>query len=183
MKRILGVTGLVLIACLIGWKYYSNAVESGQLGNERSAGIPQGEAVPETQIIARRTADKNVSPDKEKARQVLFGDLHVHSTYSTDAFLWALPLNHGKGVHPVADACDYARYCSAIDFWSITDHAEASTPERWKRTKDAMRQCQAKSVDQSNPDLVSLIGFEWTQVGRLPSEHFGHKKRYFYGPG
>lgn len=181
MKRILGVTGLILIAGLIGWKYYSNAVESGQLGHERSAGIPQGEAVPETQIIARRDADQTVAPDNDKTRQVLFGDLHVHSTYSTDAFLWALPLNHGKGVHPVADACDYARYCSAIDFWSITDHAEASTPERWKRTKDAVRQCQAKSVDQSNPDLVSLIGFEWTQVGRLPSEHYGHKNVIFMG--
>jgi hypothetical protein len=181
MKRFLSIAGIVIIACFIAWTYYSNGVESGDFGEERSAGIPQGEAVPEAQIIARRTADQNVAPDSEKTGQVLFGDLHVHSTYSTDAFLWALPLNHGKGVHPVADACDYARYCSAIDFWSITDHAEATTPLRWKRTKDAIRQCQAKSVDQSNPDMVSMLGFEWTQVGAVPSEHYGHKNVIFMG--
>ena len=81
----------------------------------------------------------------------------------------------------MADACDYARYCSAIDFWSITDHAEASTPYRWRETKNAIRQCQAKSASETNPDLVSLIGFEWTQVGPVPEEHFGHKNVIFKG--
>ncbi|MBU2678020.1 MAG: DUF3604 domain-containing protein, partial [Gammaproteobacteria bacterium] len=182
MKRFISVVGLILIACVVGWQFYSNAVESGNKGQERGAGVPQGDAVPAAQIIARRDADAAVAPpNANNSEQILFGDLHVHSTYSTDAFLWALPLNHGKGVHPVADACDYARYCSAIDFWSITDHAEAATPLRWARTKDAIRQCQAKSVDQSNPDLVSMLGFEWTQVGTVPSEHYGHKNVIFMG--
>ena len=182
MNRFISAVGLILIACIVGWQVYSSAVESGSKGQERGAGVPQGDAVPATRIIARRDADAAVAPpNSDSSDQILFGDLHVHSTYSTDAFLWALPLNHGKGVHPVADACDYARYCSAIDFWSITDHAEASTPLRWQRAKDAVRQCQAKSVDQSNPDLVSMLGFEWTQVGTIPSEHYGHKNVIFMG--
>ncbi|MBT8142253.1 MAG: DUF3604 domain-containing protein [Gammaproteobacteria bacterium] len=181
MKKIIAVLGFLLIVTYLYWQFYSNSVESGQRGEERTAGVAYGDSVPDVKIIARRDADLAVTLEENKSKQVLFGDLHVHSTYSTDAFLWALPLNHGKGVHPVADACDYARYCSAIDFWSITDHAEASTPLRWQRTKQALRQCQAKSADQSNPDLVSMLGFEWTQVGTLPSQHFGHKNVIFMG--
>ena len=168
------------IAGAVGWTVYSGAMTSGKLGTERSAGTPTGAAVPNAAIIARRDADQSVAPAGEN-KQILFGDLHVHTTYSTDAFLWALPLNYGKGIHPVADACDYARYCSAIDFWAVADHAEASTPERWAQTKETIRQCQARAGDQSNPDLVSLIGFEWSQVGATPAEHYGHKNVIFLG--
>lgn len=181
MKRFLiGLGALVFVAIIgwIGWNIHSDRVTSGKAGTIRTAGEPQAAAVADDIIIARRDADLAVSPPA-KSKQIMFGDLHVHSTYSTDAFLWALPLNHGKGIHPVADACDYARYCSAIDFWSITDHAEAGTPERWNRTKDAIRACNAKSPNPENPDMVSLVGFEWTQVGTVPSTHFGHKNVIF----
>ncbi len=181
MKNTIFAITVSFVALFVGWKIYAGAMVSGKLGHERSAGAPQADGTPEAVIIARRQADQLYSPAEHETDQILFGDLHVHSSYSTDAFLWALPMMHGKGVHPVADACDYARYCSAIDFWSITDHAEAGTPARWKSTKDAVRQCQAKSSDQSNPDLVSMLGFEWTQVGNVPSEHYGHKNVIFKG--
>ena len=60
------------------------------------------------------------------SKQILFGDTHVHTTYSSDAFLWSLPMYNGRGPHPVSDACDYARFCSALDFWVISDHAAVS---------------------------------------------------------
>jgi hypothetical protein len=99
----------------------------------------------------------------------------VHTTISVDAYQFSLPILGGSGLHPLADACDFARYCSALDFWASTDHAESVTPPRWQMVKDAVRACQKVSGDDANPDLVSFIGFEWTQVGRLPQEHFGHK--------
>ena len=49
----------------------------------------------------------------------------------------------GQGLHPPADACDYARHCAAIDFWSINDHAEGSTPAYWRSTRESIRQCNA----------------------------------------
>lgn len=106
--------------------------------------------------------------------QIVFGDLHVHSTFSMDAYLWSLPLMHGPGLHPPADACDYARYCSNLDFWSLTDHAESLTPRHWSEIQDMVRDCNART-DAANPDLVTFLGWEWTQVGQTPEDHFGHR--------
>ncbi len=172
----------ILVAILLaigaaGW-LFDNAVSTGRMGQERGPGIIKGDALPDNAVIAKQEADQKLAPIG-KNKQILFGDLHVHTTYSTDAFLWALPLNHGMGIHPLADACDYARYCSSVDFWSITDHAEASTPIRWDNTKQSIRECQARATDQTNPDMVSFLGFEWTQIGLLAKEHYGHKNVIF----
>src|SRR5262245_61342913 len=108
-------------------------------------------------------------------KQILFGDLHVHTTFSTDAFFRSLPLVAGEGLHPPADACDFARICSQLDFWSINDHAEAITPQRWAETQESIRQCNAVAGPEGDPDVVAFLGWEWTQVGQTPAGHFGHK--------
>jgi Protein of unknown function (DUF3604) len=169
---------IVAVALLIAAGTWWFAAKSGLLGHERDAGPITGKAVPASVIAARGQAIAAATPEG-RTDQILFGDLHVHTTYSTDAFMWALPILGGPGVHPVGDACDFARYCSGLDFWAITDHAEAGTPYRWEETKRAMRQCQAVSGNGESPDLVSFVGFEWTQVGATPAEHYGHKNVIF----
>ncbi|MGH7895756.1 MAG: DUF3604 domain-containing protein [Candidatus Binatia bacterium] len=152
-------------------------------GRHEGPGTPTPKAVP-APVVAARTATQQkalgaLGVADASAKQILFGDLHVHTTYSVDAFMRTLPLMQGEGAHPPADACDFARYCSDLDFWSINDHAEGVTPAHWQETKEAIRQCNAVAGDAKNPDLVSFLGWEWTQVGPTPETHYGHKNVIF----
>jgi hypothetical protein len=129
-------------------------------------------------IVAQRAESERAAArglGNEGAKQILFGDLHVHTTFSFDAFMTSLPMLQGEGAHPPADACDFARYCSALDFWSINDHAEGLTPQHWQETVESIRQCNAVAGDPANPDVVAFLGWEWTQIGDTPENHYGHK--------
>ena len=149
-------------------------------GEHQGPGEISAARVPDAVLAARarQQAEGRRGPGatpRASERQILFGDLHVHSTFSTDAFFRSLPLVGGEGLHPPADACDFARICSQLDFWSINDHAEALTPARWRETQESIRQCNEKAGDPASPDLVAFLGWEWTQVGRSPADHYGHK--------
>jgi Protein of unknown function (DUF3604) len=167
--RALAAAGLALVA-------------AAGCGDHQGPGTIEGAAVPPG-VVAKRAGVERVAAQQlaQRAgaerpdRQILFGDLHVHTTYSVDAFMMALPILQGDGVHPIADACDFARYCSGLDFWSITDHAEGITPAHWKETVESIRQCNEIAGDPQNPDLVSFLGWEWTQIGTTPKDHYGHK--------
>ncbi|HPG25839.1 MAG TPA: DUF3604 domain-containing protein, partial [Myxococcota bacterium] len=149
----------------------------GWLGETGHAGSPEARAVDPARVAAKGAAVREAALDVGVARpkQILFGDLHVHSTFSFDAFTLSLPMSGGDGAHPVSDACDYARHCSSLDFWSINDHAITLTPRRWSETIDAIRQCNDVAGAGANPDLVTYLGWEWTQVGATPETHYGHK--------
>ena len=141
------------------------------------AGEPQARAV-SPEVVGGRSRAVADAADRlgvEQSKQILFGDLHVHTTFSFDAFQMSLPMAGGDGAHPIADACDYARHCAALDFWSINDHAVTLTPRRWGETVEAVRQCNEIAGDPAAPDMVSFLGWEWTQVGTKPSNHYGHK--------
>jgi len=168
---------LILTACACLVAVVGFALAHGWLGRRQGAGEVSQQTVPdawtraklEDQRAAARTLDAPLD------RQILFGDLHVHTSFSFDAFMLSLPMFQGEGAHPTADACDYARFCSGLDFWSINDHAEGLTPFQWNETRRSLRQCQAVSGDSESPDLVSFLGWEWTQIGATPDDHYGHK--------
>lgn len=152
------VAGLFLAACS---------------GEHQGPGSPSPLPVPAPQVTQRAKRQLAAAPAARK--QILFGDLHVHTTFSPDAFAISLPLMAGEGAHPPADACDYARFCSALDFWSLNDHAEGISARHWRESVEAIAQCNAVAGDAAEPDSVAFLGWEWTQVGRTPETHFGHK--------
>lgn len=172
---------LRVLACVLGVVLaiglYLLAAWLQVFGRHQGPGEPTQARVPEAVVAQRAQAERRAAATLTAGptKQILFGDLHVHTTFSTDAFLGSLPMLSGEGAHPIADACDYARFCSGLDFWSINDHAEAVTPRRWTETKEAIRQCNAVAGDPVNPDVVAFLGWEWSQVGLTPQTHYGHK--------
>ena len=108
-------------------------------------------------------------------KRILFGDLHVHTTYSLDAFLGNLPILEGEGTHPVSDACNFARFCANLDFFSVTDHAEFLTRREWEETIDSLRNCSEISKVKDEDEIIPLAGWEWTQTSLNPEDHYGHK--------
>jgi len=169
---------LVLLLLVVGIGALGTyGLGKGWLGREQSPGVVTQSPVPPEVLQRREAANYSAARGRGilRPKQILFGDLHVHTTYSFDAFFLSLPLMGGEGARPPADACDFARYCSGLDFWSINDHAEALTAVEWQATVDSIRQCNAVAGDPENPDIVAFLGWEWSQIGQTPDDHYGHK--------
>lgn len=144
--------------------------------------------MPERQVLEERlnsddVADRMLRQQESAERlkrgthekQILFGDTHVHTTFSLDALLKAIPPNAGMlGAFPPSDACDYARFISQLDFYFLTDHAKAYTPETWGKAIETVRACNRVAGDPENPDVVAFMGYEWTHVGSVAGQHYGH---------
>jgi hypothetical protein len=162
----------ILAVAMVGY-----ALGHGWLGVRQQAGEIAEQPIPVEWIEERAATQRGASPERAGTayKQILFGDLHAHTTFSFDAFMVSLPMLQGEGAHPPADACDFARYCSGLDFWSINDHAEGLTPHQWGEIKRAVRQCQDVAGEPESPDMVSFLGWEWTQRGTTPDTHYGHK--------
>ncbi len=175
MKIILRIVAGLVVLLFLGLMVLYAAGE-GLFGSPEWVGQVAEQPRPSSEVrgvaAAQESAAKEVGVRKPK--QILFGDFHVHTTFSFDAFMTSLPAASGEGAHPPADACDFARFCSALDFWSINDHAEYLTANQWDDTVDSIRQCNAVT-DAENPDTVAFLGWEWTNVGTNPENHYGHK--------
>ena len=160
MRKFFKIFGLVLSPFILIFLYVFIS-SSGLIGK-----LPKDGDL----VFTPRPVDKSLLSEK----QIFFGDLHVHTTFSQDAFLFSLPMLQGEGVHPPSDACNFARFCSSLDFFSITDHAEGMTKKMWEDSLESIRNCDAIS-DDNNKDLVVFAGWEWTQMGSSPDTHYGHK--------
>ncbi len=160
----LGIVVSILLFTLAS--LYAMTWHSARQGEPMLVGEPTNRARP----VVRRPGDATA----EGSEQVLFGDLHVHTNYSADSFLQSYQIEGLDMRRTPADACDFARFCSQLDFWSINDHAESLTPAHWRATIEAVRACDAIAGDSEQPDLVSFLGWEWSHADR-PERHYGHK--------
>ena len=179
LKKLLA--GLAVLLFALG--LWVVAAANGWLGSDEAPGeihaAPRPAATEEARSAVQADTTRMLgAPDDQ---QILFGDFHVHTTFSFDAFLMGLPIAGGAGTAPPADACDFARFCSALDFWSINDHAETLTPALWDDTVESVRACNDAAGDPENPDLVTYLGWEWSHIGDTAENHYGHKNVIFRG--
>ena len=177
-KALLAIAALLALVVL--WIVLA---ANGCLGRAEAPGEIHAGTRPAETVEARAAAQAETAEllGASPASQILFGDFHVHTTFSFDSFLQNMPIAGGPGTHPPADACDFARFCSALDFWSINDHAENLTSDLWRKTVDSVRECNAVAGDPADPDLVTYLGWEWSHIGTTPENHYGHKNVVFRG--
>ena len=136
--------------------------------------LPTETVLQRQQAQADAEGNRDTSPEKV----ILFGDTHVHTTNSIDAFLFSLPMQQGgQGAFPASYACDYARYVAQLDFYFLSDHAESISPEQWNDAIDSVNECNRLAGD--DPDLFAFMGWEWTQIGRTADKHYGHHNVLF----
>jgi hypothetical protein len=171
-KALLAIAALLTVAGI--WLF---AGANGWLGSDEEPGEIRAEPRSPATVEARSAVQIETARmlGASPTQQILFGDFHVHTTFSFDAFMMSLPIAGGEGTIPPADACDFARFCSSLDFWSINDHAENLTSDLWRKTVDTVRECNAAAGDPKNPDLVTYLGWEWSHIGSTPENHYGHK--------
>jgi hypothetical protein len=167
------IVSLLLLATVaiytIGLGWYGDAVTAGSIEGAARSGAAIDDRI-------RRVSEGQSGLGENSGESILFGDLHVHSGFSLDAYVGSLPMTGATGgAYTVADACDFARYCSGLDFWSINDHAFGLTPQRWRDTIESVRSCNARAGGDESADMFSFLGWEWTQMGTTPANHYGHK--------
>jgi hypothetical protein len=110
----------------------------------------------------------------EPLPDIYWGDLHVHTNFSWDAYGYAM----APGVY-TDEAGLYATYCAKLDFFAFTDHAEGLTdPLAWEKTIQSAQAYNAigrsRPDDKGDPGVVAFVGFEWTH-----SVPWGHKNVIF----
>ena len=143
--------------------------------------------------LADAASEDAAQPDPTVSEQtvVVFGDTHVHTRYSLDAFSFMALEGELQHDRDVLEACHYARYCSGLDFFVSSEHAEFLTPSTWVEVKDQVRRCNAETQAlDGDGGFAAYTGFEWSQAptvagqdlpGLTDAQTWGHKVVFFEG--
>jgi hypothetical protein len=120
--------------------------------------------------LALSTRASGAGAWEEPLDNIYWGDLHVHTNFSLDAWIMLLPPGRYA-----AEAGSYALHCAKLDFYSVTDHAEVLT--RGDYWTEAIRAAEyyntfgsAHPSPDGDPSIVAFTGWEWTQASP-----WGHK--------
>ena len=82
---------VLLLACG-GYDQPPGEIEGAQRPAASLAAAAQAQGAAHQRLARAVGAKRQAQP-----KQILFGDLHAHTTYSLDAFAWNLPLVGGEG--------------------------------------------------------------------------------------
>ena len=119
---------IVLIAILLTASIIM--IGRGWLGNHEGPGTITNNQIPK-QTIENRTETQKISSikiGKNEPKQILFGDLHVHTTYSFDGYAFgtlATPYDAYRFAtgEAIANPAGFKMQLSRpMDFYAVTDH-------------------------------------------------------------
>ena len=152
----------------------SDSTASRRCGHADRDGDPRGGRSERSAEQRSAATALSVAPPH---KQILFGDLQSTPPSRATVPEFAADAARRRRATRSRTPADYARFCSSLDFWSLNDHAEASTPERWRESKEAIRQVQRSRgrCGESRRRFASL-GWEWSQVGATPEEHYAQER-------
>ena len=185
-RRLVWTTAALIGAIALAALVFVWSVLEGGLGRDQGAGRITGERIPAAQIAARdrrRQQDAHSlgagAPRSGEASQILFGDLHVHTTYSSGCLrVQRCRSCRARARILPADACDFARFCAEPRLLEHqrprrAPHPAGSGGRRGSRFASATR----PRATPADPDLVSFLGWEWTQMRAGGPGHRAHPLR------
>jgi cytochrome c553 len=150
-----------------GLRGYDDADIFGQQMRSAMAVLPDEQAIRDVvAYIGTLVPQARRTSSNPGARRALFGDLHVHTRFSVDAFVFGavgLPddaYRFGKG-EPIPHASGKAiRIDRPLDFMAVTDHAEyMGVFVRMANPQDPLSQLTlARELHSDDPEAVARAG-------------------------